>query len=239
MSIVAAKRRSDGLRLDVDAGSALITGSASSIQVAHREALFSYLLVAAAPEALKYSTIEAQVLHPYGIGMPPSDPMAYIRKLKLSADKAISVATGEGGLIVTVRGLGYRLMGNWQLDFPRSQREVEAAIRRIQELAAECVSLMRNTPLVGDDGGLFVLDPSAHDNSVSAITTKFQAFAQDLLNAARLNSRPSKVEAYEPVLADIYSYFAFRRQGQVDEAIWRRLFERELMQKIDLLVRLL
>lgn len=235
MSLVVATRLADGLRLEIDAGSSLIVGNMATTQVHHREALFSYLLVAASPEVLKHSTIEARVLHPYGIGLPPSDPMQYIRKLKLSADRKFESATGERGLIASIRGLGYRLTGEWELAFPRSKRQLDAAIMRLRQLAMQCVALMKGTPLMQKADGALVLDTAVGSRSLATIGLQVQDCIQGLVAAARPESHHSVV--IEDILADIFSYFTFSREGSVEEDVWRQLFERELMRKIDFLVR--
>jgi len=232
MSLVAARRSQDDLRLEVDAGSSLISGSRSDVQVSHREALFAYKLVATAPEVLKYQTIEVQILHPDGIGLPPSDPMTYIRKLKLAVDRGIEEATGERGLIVSVRGVGYRLTGQWALSFPRHERDVAETFANLNLLATQCIGLMKNIPLVEVDGGSRILDTRECKESAMAIAGKFELLVAELHESLQASPRRAGLDAHIYVLRDIHSYFTFRRQGNVDEETWRRLFEVELNRKI-------
>lgn len=227
MSLVVARRISDGLWLEIDAASSTIRGSASSSVVTYREGRFALLLVADAPKVLQYSTIEALILHPDGVGL--DDPMRYIRKLKLAVDRSLAVATGEKGLVETVRSMGYRLAGNaseWEKTYPRSQKDLVSALAQIRTLVGECIMLMRATPLVKIEDGSLVLASSVNKMGVADMTRKYEAAILSLLRAIQSDPRFPAPEAYQAHLADIHSYFSFSRRGEVDEGTWRLLFER-------------
>lgn len=238
MTLVVATRVLDDARLEIDAASAVITGNSSSLSVTYREALFAFLLVAHAPKILLYTTIAAQILHPAGIALPPSDPMPYIRKLKLQVDKDFERAAGEEELIGTKRGAGYQLTGlpgEWEITFPRSHGELDAAFTQLRKLAMECIPLMRRTPVVKAEDGSLILDPKANKMQVIDLAQRFESAASLFVDAVQSDPRLPSAEAYQPHLEDIYSYFTFRRRGHVEEHAWRHLFERELLRKLDFL----
>jgi hypothetical protein len=219
MTRIAAVRSIDDLRLEVDVDASLVRGDVGQEIVREIEAQFIFLLVAWTPKVLPHDQISQQLLGPRGIGIPPSDPKDYIRKLKLSADRCVERVTGEGKLIQSVRGLGYRLHGLWRIDEAGRNKDATESLRvELSELVDACILAMARSPLVDMGDGVLSLEGGSNDE----VLDLFREWRHRSAVGALLSSTE---------LDDIESYFRFARQGRVAEEVWRELFVRELRMK--------
>ena len=225
-----ARRRSDQLCLEVDLEGCRLIGVGGAYVVPAREALLCYLLFARVPDVLRYATIQQEVLEPFQIAV--HDPMPYIRKLKLAVDRQLERVTGEVGLIVSVRSLGYRLAHEWDLQTSQSSKDAAGAASAIRNLAIQCIEVMGRTALVVDENDALTLDKAP--DVIAAFRHAFDEPARTILAAA---SAGLVSESCQGLLSDIFSYLVFGRTGNVDEKTWRLLFERELLQRVDTLDR--
>ena len=229
---ITATRLSDGEMLEIDLASSRIVHSAGFVTIPIREAMLCYLLFAAVPAVVSYDRIKQAILDPAEIS--PDDPGAYIRKLKLNLTKTLSKILGSEDIIVSVRGVGYKLIEDWSVTHRALIEEVATSFVAIRDLVPECLGVVGEALLEVDDNG----DRAARGDPVRVeeLVRSFDLAASAIRNAVTMGAIDARIAT---LLADIRSYFALSRSGQVEEQIWRSLFQSELVEKVRILGRLL
>jgi hypothetical protein len=235
MPVIRVRNASSEVELSIDQDRMLLASGEKQVAATFIEIEFIVLVVTTAPRVVTYNQINSLLLEPRQIAQPPTDPLTYIRKLKLAVDRKITDITGFDGAIEAVRGVGYRLTTRWEVTAVPSV--VDPLLSSLADVLSQSVQLMERTPLREDEDGRLSLVVESLDADITPLLVRLDGIAQQIVMQVGANNQVASVTVR--LLNEIRTYVAFARVGQVDEGAWRRLFVSELQTHLNHLGELL
>ncbi len=165
----------------------------------------------------------------------------YLRN-KLSAFRKIvkAVAPVEG-VIVNVRGVGYRLADGWSAkkgaETANGNNAVKGLVDRLTEFASRTIGLSEQLSMREDrdSSGVTTLALNTHgfEKEISQHHAVFQGLSREIMNRPPFQGDIKAIMRMSYLLSTVESYVLMSRQGSgISESTWRRLFREELIKLI-------